>query len=74
MLTDMFQVCSKLTFRNKGCLSKIKDVHFLTFLMVIIEPKMLTTTMKQWNRTMVKFFMGNKCLVKTKYVSFTTKK
>jgi hypothetical protein len=52
-LTDMFQVCSKSTFRNKGCSSKIKDVYFLTLLMVIIEPKMLTTTMKQWNRTMV---------------------
>jgi hypothetical protein len=35
---------------------------------------MTTTTMKQWNRTIVKLLMENKCFVKTKYVSFTTKK
>jgi hypothetical protein len=61
----MFLVCFKSTFRNKGCSSKIKDVHFLIFLMVIIEPKMLTTTMKHWNKTMVKLLMKNKCFVKT---------
>ena len=36
-LTDMFQVCSKLTFRKIRCSAKIKDPHFLIFKVVIRE-------------------------------------
>jgi hypothetical protein len=62
-LTDMFQVCSKLTFRKIRCSAKITDVHFLTFKLVITEQTMLTTTMKYFNRTMEKLLMENKCFV-----------
>ena len=40
-LPDMFKACSKLPCRKTRCSAKIKDVHCSTFMVVIIEQKLL---------------------------------